>query len=57
MTHPISRRTFVKSTTYSTCLLAVPELPAAEKSGLGPDWPENFFRSDNFAPVHEEVSA
>lgn len=57
MNSTISRRAFVKGTACGTCAFAGANLIAADKRDLAQKWSDNVFLNENFAPVHEEVTA
>ena len=52
----ISRRRFLQNSTYGACLLAGSTSLAMEEDAAA-KWPDHFFLSENFAPVHEEITA
>lgn len=52
---PISRRQFLKNCAFGASLVHGGTLPADDAESRG--WPESFFLAENFAPVHEEITA
>ncbi|QDU39487.1 Carotenoid cleavage oxygenase [Maioricimonas rarisocia] len=52
----ISRRCFLAGSLGGAALLPGELFADADRAGAT-KWPENFFLSENFAPVHEEVTA